>query len=606
MSFLIRQISRTAEGREIIRPVEIDRTTITIGRLADNDIHLQDLAVTPRHAAIERLDRKRIVVKALGTLGFDVDGRTVTTIEIDSAKGAELRFGSHRLTVGLEGDQIVIAIERVGALSDASEYKDEQTVFSMRGLLPGKRMSAWGFIALVLVAFLAFPIWSWATYKDVKERPAGFHADQSWSSGKLSRAHAGLENNCQACHVKPFEPVEDKSCATCHATVHDHADPKRLTAAKAGPGLGGKARLMFASAFGVPQGRCVECHTEHEGAGRMQPTAQKFCADCHDGLDKRLTDTKLINAADFGTGHPQFRPALIVRPMGRNPITQRISLDRKPREDNGLKFPHDMHLSKTGGVAQMARRLSGDFGFGDALACKDCHTTDPSGTRFQPVDMEQDCAMCHSLAFDTIGGTTRTLRHGDPKQVIADLRAFYRGTGPARPANLGGMARRRPGLYAEGQVYNAYFGAAGRRYSQADSAIRAVFSPGGACFDCHRVDPPAGGGVDFRIHPVSQTARYFQKGWFDHDAHKTETCESCHAAPASKAATDLLIPDLASCRTCHVGEQGGALKRVAKPVPSGCALCHSYHMDDGAPWSTRQRVAHNKGGTNAARPTGAR
>ena len=29
------------------------------------------------------------------------------------------------------------------------------------------------------------------------------------------------------------------------------------------------------------------------------------------------------------------------------------------------------------------------------------------GVRFQPVNMEEDCGMCHSLAFDTSGGTLR-------------------------------------------------------------------------------------------------------------------------------------------------------------------------------------------------------
>ena len=598
MTFLIKQISRTSDGREIIRPTEIDSTLLSIGRLSENEIHLQDLAVTPRHATIERLDMRRIIVKAVGTLGFDVDGRPVMEVEIDASKGAELRFGSHRLTVGQDGETITIAVERVEALSDASQDKDEQKVFSLRGLMPGKRVSAWSFAALMLIAFLAFPIWSWSSYQSVKERPQGFHADQSWSTGKLSQAHASLENNCQACHTDAFVAVRDESCATCHVGTHDHAPANRLAAAKAPPGVGGRIQNAFAGMFNVPPGRCVECHTEHEGEGRMQPTAQKFCADCHEGLNTRLKDTKLLNADDFGTAHPEFQPAVITGFTGTKPQFARTSFDKKPTEDSGLKFPHDVHLSKTNGVAQMGRRLSADYGFGDALACKDCHKTDASGTRFQPIDMERDCAMCHSLSFDEIGGTMRTLRHGDPKQVIADLRAFYRSTGPVRPANLGGMARRKPGLYAEGQVYNAYFGAVQARPGGAEAAIAQVFSPGGACFDCHRIDPPGVKGASWTVQPVAQTTRYFQKGWFDHDAHRTETCESCHAAPGSKSATDLLIPDLASCRTCHVGGTGASLKPVAKPVESTCALCHSFHADDGAPWSTRQRVAAQKGGTN--------
>ena len=92
----------------------------------------------------------------------------------------------------------------------------------------------------------------------------------------------------------------------------------------------------------------------------------------------------------------------------------------------------------------MGRRLSAEYGFGSSLACKDCHTPDPNGVRFEPVDMKEDCSMCHSLAFDEIGGTVRTLRHGEPAMVQADLRAYYRSTGPTRPINLGGMNRPRP------------------------------------------------------------------------------------------------------------------------------------------------------------------
>ena len=171
--------------------------------------------------------------------------------------------------------------------------------------------------------------------------------------------------------------------------------------------------------------------------------------------------------------------------------------------------------------------------------------------------------MCHSLSFETIGGTMRTLRHGQPDQVIADLRAYYRSTAPARPIELGGMARRRPGDYAEGRIYHAYFGAAATRPGNADAAIRAVFSKGGACYDCHVVTPPgSNGATTWRITPVNQPMRYMMNGWFDHAAHRTEKCESCHAAPKSSAATDLLLPGIATCRTCHGGEHHAPTARV--------------------------------------------
>lgn len=592
MTYEIRRISQTADGREIVRTARVDKAHLSIGRSAENDIHLQDLAVTPHHAVMEWVTPRRLLVSATGTLGFDLDGKPVLSAEIDPVQGAELRFGGHHIMVSPgEDGAVALTVKRVEALSEASEEKDEVRSFSLAGTMIGKRPLAWGLALIILIAFLAVPIISYSLrpkedtrniYAVMKEKGAGrdvVFGDASWSSGPLSRAHHALEGKCESCHQKAFVSVRDGACKTCHETVHDHAPIDRIRDARGDPGLGGRLLAGVGRMFGRPgAGACVDCHIEHEGAGPMEPTRQAFCTDCHADMSTRLKDTKLGDASDFGTGHPEFRPLVMVAP-GAHPRFERVSLAQKPQDESGLKFPHDLHLAKTGGVAQMARRLSADNGFGDALACKDCHRPTSDGVRFQPVDMQRDCQMCHALGFETVGGITRTLRHGEPDQVIADLRAYYRSTGPAVPIELGGMARRRPGDYAAGKVYHAYFGAAAARPNGADAAIAAVFSRGGACYDCHSITPPGvGGHANWSVMPVHQSSRFFTRGWFDHKAHDTEKCESCHAAPTSKQASDLLLPDLKSCRTCHGGEKSKS------DVPSGCALCHSYHADDGAPW----------------------
>src|SRR3546814_9523791 len=101
----------------------------------------------------------------------------------------------------------------------------------------------------------------------------------------------------------------------------------------------------------------------------MQPTPQAFCTDCHGTLKDRLKDTKLGDAADFGTSHPQFSALVQTRP-GKHPRFTRASLGSRPMDDGGLKFPHDIHLSATGGVAKMAWTMKAQYGFGDALACR--------------------------------------------------------------------------------------------------------------------------------------------------------------------------------------------------------------------------------------------
>lgn len=582
MAFLIRHISLTADGREIVRDARLDREAIQIGRAAENEIALPDLSVAPQHARIVRRDDRRIAVSATGTLGFVADGRTVTRADIDAARGAELGFGGHRITVtrDAQGD-VVLSVRRVEAVSEAEEERDEARAFSLRGKLPGKRMTAWLLLAAVLVGFLAVPIWGYWQKQAGQRSIYAAGADTSWSSGPLSDAHHSLEGKCESCHEKAFVSVRDSACVACHKDAHDHADPKKLAAARAEPTRFGRFLQGVARTFGKPEpGGCVDCHSEHEGAGPMQATAQAFCSDCHAGLSKRVAGTKLPDAGDFGTAHPEFRPAF--RSGGDRLV--RASLAAGPAEANGLKFPHDLHLDRRGGVARMAQTLKGRSGFGDALECKDCHTPTADGTRFLPVTMEKNCQMCHSLAFDRIGGTVRTLRHGDVAQMAADLRAFYRSTPAERPAELGGMARRRPGQYAQNQVYGAYFGSAAQRAGRGDGAVRAVFSPGGACGECHTVTPPVAG-RDWSVMPVHQPARYMLHGWFDHGAHRAETCASCHSADRSSSAADLILPGIKTCRTCHGGESASA------PVPSGCAMCHSYHLADGAPWVPKRQVA---------------
>ena len=597
MTFIVRQTSRTAEGREIVRTARYEGASIAIGRDAGSEIHLADLAVELHHARIASDAQGQIEVESTCGLPFEVDGRSTLQARIDPATGAELRFGGHRIGVSAEEGEPVLTVERVEALSDASEAREEIGLFTLKGLLPGRRPVAWGLIGAVLLIFLIWPIFTYATSHGVAKRSPGFHADRMWSSGPLSVAHKSLANNCQACHVNKFEAVRDAACLTCHKDdAHAHADPARIALAKEAPGLGGRIKGLFQTAFNHPTGRCVDCHTEHEGAGRMPPTAQAFCTDCHASLNSRLTDTRLRNASDFGTGHPQFMPAVTAgTDVHGNRLYRRTSLDTHPVDNNGLKFPHAIHLAKGGGIARMAQTMKAEYGFGDSLACKDCHTPTADGTRFKPVEMERNCGMCHSLAFDRIGGTFRTLRHGEPAQVVADLRAFYRSTGPERPISLGGMARRRPGDYAAAETAKDYVLGARAYGGQAEAAIDAVFSRGGACFDCHVVMPTGNGAVPFHIRKVFQPDRYMKKGWFDHNAHRSETCGSCHAADRSRAAADLLLPDLASCRACHVGESGAKLKPVRTPVESACAMCHDYHIDAGAPWLAREKVDRAKG-----------
>jgi hypothetical protein len=598
MAFLLRSISHSAEGREIIRTSRIDDDHLKAGRDPDCDIRLNDLAVALHHATIEQISPTKIGVSAEMGMRVEIDGQTTQFGQIDLATGGSVKIGPFLLRIlaqELGSEDVAIDIQR----ADSAEVDDrfDTRRFALHSVMPGKRTMAWTLVIAVLALFLAWPIWSFFQNRSEAARYAqGFHADRLWNSGSLSQGHAGLAQNCQACHVQPFVAVRDEACTSCHTAIHDHADLARMQ--RANPNLTGFRRLQqsIGAFFGHDPGRCVDCHTEHEGPQRIPPTPQQFCSDCHTDIQSRLPDTHIASASDFEDSHPEFQPAVLIQWNADRPVVQRIALNRRPLEMSNLKFPHALHLDPRGGAAQMGRRLSARHGFGQQLECRDCHVPTPDGTRFQPPDMEDDCGMCHSLAFDQLGGTIRTLRHGSPEQVIGDIRSLYRAGGPQRPAALQ-ADRSRPGdvdqIRAAIQNARARAGTGER----AERTIRAVFSEGGACFDCHNVQQPPAGTLDYRIRPVAFPIRYMLHGWFDHRAHQivqrpgqpraegSAACLTCHRADASSNAADLLLPDLASCRACH----GGETTRL--PVPSTCAMCHDYHMDEGTPAELlRQRV----------------
>ena len=610
MAFLLRNISLSAEGKEIVRSSRVRDDLLKIGRDPNSDIVLNDLAVALHHATLEQISATQIGISAEAGLTVEIDGAATQGGQIDTLSGGTVKVGPFILRIlaaEMGSDDVSIDVARADADADPAKFDTRR--FALASALPGKRTLAWSLAVAVFALFLAWPVYSYWSQRgqDPEQIAAGYHADRLWSSGPLSRGHAALEQNCVACHAQPFQSVRDSSCTACHTQVHDHADLQRMQ--QAGPQLGAWARFQraVANTFGQSPGRCVDCHTEHEGPQQMLPTRQQFCSDCHTDLNGRLPDTRLGDASNFETQHPQFQPSVLVRWDGEAPRVQRLSLDRNPREASNLRFPHALHLNPTGGVAQMGRRLGPRYGFGQQLECRDCHLPTPDGVRFQPVDMETDCGMCHSLAFETIGGVVRTLRHGEPRQVVADILSFARGN--RTPADLGGGPRSRPGDVNQIRAAIQFAQARSAASPRAIAAVRQAFTPDGACGECHQVQAPAAG-FDFRIRPVAFPVRYMLHGWFDHRPHQnaqrpgramltgSQACLSCHVATRSNDAADLMIPNVASCRDCH----GGETTRL--PVASGCAMCHDYHMDEGTPSQLlRQQVRGRRWTTTVIRAT---
>jgi Cytochrome c3 len=567
VAFLIRTIDFTAAGREIIRDRVVEQSSLTIGRAAENAIHLPDLAVEQNHVRIDTQADGTLAATALGTLGFGLDGRVVTSGTIDPRTGGEIALGAARLVIAREGDgNIIITIRQV----TADEGKgDSLRGFALASVLPSKRAMSWVFAGAIILLLLAVPVASFMLRTPVKNDPKGempgqVVLDAAWTSGELSLKHHDLEDNCESCHVAAFESVQDETCISCHKDTGVHAAMPRQAKGMAPLSSGDALQWKIAQGLGKegPLG-CVSCHAEHEGPVRQQASNEAFCSDCHDALDTRLTDTRLANAHDFGKAHPQFRPAYFASFGAAKPV--RAALNAKPVERSGLKFPHDVHMDARGGAARMALSLPQ---YGEPLACKDCHSLNADKIGFKEVKMEDSCEGCHSLVSGrTAGGGFSKLRHGDIKDLAEDLANIN--TGPRRAITSG---RQRPGQFGGGGTYAADFGRPVRAYIGLSNAL----SVGGICTECHL--PARGPTGQADLIPVNLPDRFLTSGYFNHDAHKKEKCTDCHAADTSKVATDLLIPDLKSCRDCHLGATAVKTKRI---VPSDCAMCHAYHVPAG-------------------------
>ena len=108
MAFLIRTIDHTASGREIVRERVVEKDSVSIGRGAENDIHLPDLAVEQQHVSIAEATSGKLEITAVSRLGFAIDGRTENAASIDPTQGAELALGSSRIAISQSNGKVML------------------------------------------------------------------------------------------------------------------------------------------------------------------------------------------------------------------------------------------------------------------------------------------------------------------------------------------------------------------------------------------------------------------------------------------------------------------------------------------------------------------
>ena len=586
MTSTIRNLKRSPTGRESIRERDYDGSELTFGRDIQSDVQLQDLSVALKHAKLRYDETGEVFIDISAGQKALINNRIRTGVVGPLQVGTKVKLGIYLITLEAPTvtSKLVAQLEVAEDISGTENEPDEQRVFSLKHALPSKRIMAWAFAFVVLLTCLVLPT-------HINKYPEGkvavatpFQADLFWNSGPISLLHSNLKSDCQSCHVKGWEAVTDTTCLDCHTELKDHAKPERLQ--QSTPLSTGFEAVLgdVSETFGRPVDRCTSCHVEHNGRAHIMPSSQSLCSDCHADLDKALPDTELLNAADFGTAHPQFRPSVITSPSFDKPLYTRVSLDKDPKGVSGLKFPHDVHLSKTGAVAKMASTLDSQYEFADGVGCLDCHSEEAGGALFEPVSMTNDCAMCHSIVFEDDEGYPRTLRHGEPKEVIASMRDFYeaKALGNIRDAEMNTTTRRRPGRASQIRDLNRRELAFKQAENRTIEKVEAIFSEGGACYDCHVIDRPAEiATLDFKVRPISLNDAFYPLSPFNHEQHEIKglSCDTCHSAETSKTSDDVLLPKIEVCRDCHIGEdsyrEGGDFAHGK--FPTNCLTCHAYH-----------------------------
>ena len=404
--------------------------------------------------------------------------------------------------------------------------------------------------------------------------------DTVYSSGRLSAAHAVLNSDCAACHVRDtgsFSAVAtDAACLSCHdGPIH-------------------KDNQMFTPT-------CASCHLDHRGPIRLAETSDQSCVQCHAELHTRTAPPRFENVSNFGTNHPEF-----------------AALREKHPDPCTIKLNHAVHMKKD---------LRGSDGKPVQLTCFDCHrtvaganqlwpygtgefrpgglksrldeqaaapkvqaslTSTVAGRLMEPVKYEKACAACHLLQFDK--RFSEAVPHGkDPREIHQFIVQKFQEYIAGHPGDL--RVVREPDRNLTGKPIQPTVRVltpaqwVREKTTEAEALLwrktckqchTLTFPPKGLVIAYVRIGTPQGpkdvtsylAGAPL-IAPPGIPESWMPHAKFSHTAHQMLTCTSCHAATTSKETSDVLLPGIATCQSCHNHNASGAESR--------CFLCHTYH-----------------------------
>jgi hypothetical protein len=548
VNVLIRETTRSGAGSTVYDR-EFRGATLDFGSAPDCAIQILGRDVARRHGVLEP-SGDGVRLRCSGRCRVTVNGASVGTATLNPGDAFELAGATVRVEPPPPGFDAAVTVTQPQQVSPEDLEGAYVTALDQTAL--SRRRPAWILAAAVLTFGLIVP---WVI---PAERLPWFVSDRIWSSGPLHPAHGvAIGNDCKACHVKPFQRVQDSQCLACHDAMADHTAPD------------------LAAHVGLDGVRCASCHKEHNTPMHLTITDDRLCTDCHAAPawpDNRLAPVRGFTLAS----HPAFSADLLMstaepRGTGFGYTWQNVSVPLGEAEErSNLKFPHDVHLD-----AARVRTMD----TGEGLVCNDCHRLQLDHEHFEPISMERHCRDCHDLKFDR-RAPDRELPHGNPAEVLLVMEGHFMRLYADPDAGEPVRARRRlpdrgAGAEADRCDGPAYLCARERTAREAE----AQFTLRG-CVTCHEVVTHDSADLlgRYQVVPVRLTPDFFTAARFNHRAHLTQrdttrdgACLLCHDATASASSSDVLIPDIDTCVTCHGDHRQRGL------VPLHCIDCHSFH-----------------------------
>lgn len=418
-----------------------------------------------------------------------------------------------------------------------------------------------------------------------------------YSSGRMSKAHAVLERECAACHVRQAggfsAKAADAACLDCHDGPMHHAGATKQLA-------------------------CSTCHTEHRGPIHIAAVSEHACAECH--ADLKTTGNSVLLAPQtrhirsFESGHPEFSALLPVAGVAASdPGTIKLNhaIHMKPIR----RGPNGPNVQLQCGNCHNATAVNADLTYADAsyraaaVSYRDEEEVRPLGPvtlrpprpvtgheLMAPVRFANACAACHLLTFDK--RFDKGVPHDKPEVVHAFLIREFQQYIAAHPGDV--RVQREPGRDLSGKPLPPQVRVltpaqwVAERTADAEELLwrktcKQCHALGFRSTDSSRILPQSiSGAVPAHPSTMSQVLPYVQQAsitllWmphakFDHDAHRGFACVSCHVkALTSTESGDILLPGIETCKTCHAPGPEHADSR--------CSECHTYHD-----WTKRKEV----------------